>query len=71
MANNIIRLRRSKGLSQEALGEVCGLHRTYVGTVERGERDVRLSMLEVFAAGLGVSVTDLLTRGDDASRPSG
>ncbi len=70
LAHNIVRLRRSKGLSQEELADVCGLHRTYVGSVERGERNVTLSTLEVFAGSLGVSVTDLLTKGTDESRRS-
>lgn len=70
LAHNIVRLRRSKGLSQEELADVCGLHRTYVGSVERGERNVTLSTLEVFAGALGVSVTDLLTKGADESRRS-
>lgn len=65
LAQNIVRLRRSKGFSQEELADVCGLHRTYVGSVERGERNVTLSTLEVFASALGVSVTDLLTKGTD------
>ncbi|WP_349531140.1 helix-turn-helix transcriptional regulator [Bradyrhizobium sp. NAS80.1] len=63
LAQNVIRLRRAKGLSQEALADVCGLHRTYVGSVERGERNVTLSTLEVFADALRVSVIDLLTKG--------
>ena len=63
LAQNVIRLRRAKGLSQEALADVCGLHRTYVGSVERGERNVTLSTLEVFADALKVSVIDLLTKG--------
>lgn len=67
LAQNIVRLRRSKGFSQEELADVCGLHRTYVGSVERGERNVTLSTLEVFAVALGVSVTDLLTK--DAHAP--
>lgn len=62
LADNIVRLRRAKGLSQEELAEVCGLHRTYIGSIERGERNATLSTLEVFAAGLNVSVTDLLGR---------
>jgi transcriptional regulator with XRE-family HTH domain len=40
---------------------LCGLHRTYVGSVERAERNVTLSTLEVFAKALGLSVPGLLT----------
>lgn len=49
------------GISQEELATLCGLHRTYIGSVERGERNVTLSTLEVLASTLGVSVPDLLT----------
>ncbi|MCA1409734.1 helix-turn-helix transcriptional regulator [Bradyrhizobium sp. NBAIM20] len=70
LAQNVVRLRRAKGLSQEALADECGLHRTYVGSVERGERNVTLSTLEVFAKALRVSVIDLLTKGTDDSRRS-
>jgi transcriptional regulator with XRE-family HTH domain len=70
LAQNVVRLRRAKGLSQEALADVCGLHRTYVGSVERGERNVTLSTLEVFAQALRVSVIDLLTKGTDEARRS-
>ena len=61
LANNVISLRKAQSLSQEQLAERCGLHRTYVGSIERGERNVTLSTLEVFAAALKVTVTQLLT----------
>jgi transcriptional regulator with XRE-family HTH domain len=61
LAQNIRIFRRSKGLSQEALAEMCDLHRTYIGSVERGERNVTLSTLEVIAEALGVSIPELLT----------
>ena len=48
-------------MSQEQLAETCGLHRTYVGSVERGERNATLSTLETLAAALSVTVPDLLT----------
>lgn len=63
LATNLREFRRVQKLSQEALAEICGLHRTYVGSVERGERNVTLSTLEAFAQALGVSVTSLLTTG--------
>jgi transcriptional regulator with XRE-family HTH domain len=64
LAENIRRLRRERSLSQEELADSCGLHRTYVGSVERGERNVTLSSLELLAEALNVSVVDLLTLRD-------
>ena len=63
LSENLRALRRDRGLSQEELAEICSLHRTYVGSVERGERNVTLSTLEAFAQALGVSVISLLTPG--------
>jgi len=62
LAENIRAFRRERNLSQEQLAEICKLHRTYVGSVERGERNVTLSTLEAFASALGVSVGELLTK---------
>ena len=63
LAANIRAFRKVKGISQEELADMCSLHRTYVGSVERGERNVTLSTLEVIAGALGVSVPRLLTEG--------
>ena len=61
LAANIRAYREEKHLSQEEFADICGVHRTYVGSVERGERNVTLSTLEVFASVMGVSVSQLLT----------
>lgn len=60
LAENIRAFRKSHGISQEQMAVMCKLHRTYVGSVEREERNVTLSTLEVLAETLGVSVTELL-----------
>jgi transcriptional regulator with XRE-family HTH domain len=53
-------LRKRKGWSQEEFADVCGLHRTYVGSVERGERNPTLSTLHTFAQALQMSVSRML-----------
>jgi len=55
-------LRKAKGLSQEAFADTCGLDRTYVGGIERGERNLGLRNIEVIAQGLGLSVSELMKR---------
>jgi len=60
LADNIRAYRKSKHLSQEGLADLCNLHRTYIGSVERGERNVTLSTLEALASALGVQVPELL-----------
>ena len=55
------RLRLAKGLSQEGLAQMAGIHRTYIGAVERGERNVSIDNMERIAAALGANITDLLS----------
>lgn len=55
-------LRRGKGLSQEAFADLCGLHRTYIGAIERGERNISLENIEKIARTLGVSIPFLFGR---------
>lgn len=62
LADHIRAFRGANHLSQEEFADMCGLHRTYIGSVERGERNVTLSTLEVLASVLGISVPQLLTK---------
>ena len=55
----VAELRKKKHLSQEALADLCGIHRTYIGTIERGEKSPTLNMVEKIAKGLDVSIKDL------------
>lgn len=65
LSENILRLRTDLGLSQEELAFKSGLHRTYIGAVERGERNITLSSLELIAAALDVKLTILLEKEDN------
>lgn len=62
LADNVRAYREKHGLSQEALADACDLHRTYIGSIERCERNVTMSTLEVLAAALHVTVPELLTK---------
>lgn len=63
LAENLRRLRSSLALSQEDAAARCGLHRTYLGAIERAERNVTLATLEQIASGLGIDPLVLLRRG--------
>lgn len=51
-------LRQELNISQEKLAAPAGLHRNYVGSVERGERDIGINAIGRLAAALGVSLAD-------------
>jgi len=53
-------LRLKAGLSQEAFAEKCDLDRTYIGGIERGERNLALRNINEIARGLGVSLAELM-----------
>jgi transcriptional regulator with XRE-family HTH domain len=51
--------RKRQGFSQEMLAEKSGLHRTYIGSVERGERNVSIDNVERIAKALNIKVSEL------------
>lgn len=60
LARNLRDLRGKQGLSQEDLADIAGLHRTFVGAVERRERNISLDNIGKLAAALGVPASALL-----------
>ena len=52
----------ARGLSQEELAARAGLHRNYIGSVERNEKNISIDSMERLAVVLGVDVVDLLAR---------
>lgn len=60
LATNLRRLRAERGLSQEALADLAGIHRNYLGGIERRERNVGIDNLERLARAFGVPVSELV-----------
>jgi len=63
----IRRLRKGAGLSQEGLADLCGLHRTYVGSIERGEKTVTIATATKIADAFGLRLWQLLKRVEEES----
>jgi transcriptional regulator with XRE-family HTH domain len=63
----IKQLRTARCLSQECLAELTGFHRTYIGMVERGERNLSLSNIGVFAKVFEVSISELMDFGNEGA----
>lgn len=59
LGDRIRRLRRERGISQEELGYRSGLHRTYIGSIERAEQNVSVDNIHKIAKALKVSVGEL------------
>jgi transcriptional regulator with XRE-family HTH domain len=57
---NLRRKRETLGISQEDLAEKARLHRTYIGSVERGERNVSIDNMERLAVAVGSTIEQLL-----------
>lgn len=68
VAHNIRKFRIEHKMSQEKLAEYCDLHRTFIGSVERGERNITLNTLESIANGLGVDIVVLVSEDEEWER---
>jgi transcriptional regulator with XRE-family HTH domain len=61
-ARHVRERRKALGLSQEAFADACGLHRTYIGSIERAERNVSLDNIEKIADALDTPAAELIKR---------
>jgi len=61
LGKRIRELRLKDGFSQEAFADHCGLHRTYMGGIERGEHNLTIETLMTVSKGLEITMSDLLT----------
>ena len=60
LAANLRKMRAERNISQEALADLAGIHRNYLGGIERCERNVGLDNLQKLAGALGVTVAELI-----------
>ena len=68
VGRNLRTHREAKGMSQETFPELLGMHRTYVGAVERGERNLTLATVERYAGRIGAPPLELLTEQSPPTR---
>jgi transcriptional regulator with XRE-family HTH domain len=68
LGRRIRQLRRQERISQEELAARADLHRNYIGSIERGERDVGVSSLARIAFALGISLAELMKPFDSVDR---
>jgi XRE family transcriptional regulator, regulator of sulfur utilization len=59
LGKRVAELRKTKGFSQEDFAHECGFHRSYMGALERGEKNITLSMVNKVAKGLKISLSEL------------
>ena len=59
---NVQKYRKEREISQEKLAEIAGVHRTYVGMIERAEKNITLRNMEKIANALSVKIKDLLEK---------
>jgi len=57
-AKKLRQIRQAQGLSQETLADLAGLHRTYVGSIERSERNVSIDNIERLARALEIDIVE-------------
>lgn len=62
---NVQKIRKIRHLSQEQLAELAGVHRTYIGMIERAEKNITLYNIERIAKGLNVPIVELLSVNDN------
>ena len=63
-------LRSAAGYSQEGFADAIGVHRTYMGTLERGDGNPTLETLDLIATGLGIAVSELLRAAETGRLPT-
>ncbi len=63
LGRNLRRYREGRGVSQEDFADLLGYHRTYVGGIERGERNLTLKSVERLAEAIGAQPLELLREG--------
>ncbi|GHV48463.1 transcriptional regulator [Bacteroidia bacterium] len=59
---NVQKYRKEKQISQEKLAELAGVHRTYIGMIERAEKNITLRNMEKIVKALGLKIKDLLEK---------
>ena len=61
-SNNVRKYRIERNLSQEKLAEIAGVHRTYIGSVERGERNITINVMEKICNALNMNITNFFQK---------